>query len=612
VLDAIRLRGRRLPVIFSVLFFTACGSSSDGGSVASTASSPPESPSSLPSIPAPQPTPVPVTAPATSPVQTSGVTRYVNPSNAMSKDNGAGTSAAPYKTLGYAIKQLRRGDTLLISGGTYRESVDLRLAAGLASSSSLSGPLTKISGVTGSTVVIKGSEVIADWEKLNTNTYVRRGWTTNSQQVFVDGAPLKQIGGSIFGGYPDKAGNAYASILSGTGGIWPGRISGTASALVDNSFYYDAAGAALYVRVPLATLVGHIVEASVRTYAIFGSDVHDLAIANLRIEHSNTTATVQNGAVTLLGSRLQLDHMDVKYADGAGFDVTADDSTVKNVSATYCGQVGVKLRGSRSKLLDSTVSYNNTRGFNKWWEAGGAKFVGAGGLQDSVVAGNRAYFNTGDGLWFDYKNARNKIYGNNIAYNSGMGVHYEASTAAEIYRNRIFGNGQRGIYLPNSSNSVIAHNLIVHNGLEGIAIVDERGATAQMNTAFIPSNNYLAANIIGWNGKAAIVLPGEGEKSVSDANLFLGVSPPTFSLGWASTANPLLTGIAAWLAATGHDMESWHRSLVEPAGVAMAIQQKSTTPDFSAIDSIAAEYTVPIAKLPKPVPPVVSVTPGPK
>jgi parallel beta-helix repeat protein len=528
----------------------------------------------------------------------------------MAKDAGSGTVTFPYKTIGYAIKQLKRGETLMIGAGTYRESIDLRLATGLIASTT--ALLTKISGASESAVVIKGSDVIDGWEKLDTNTFVRRDWTTNSQQVFVDGSPLKQIGGSIFGGYPDKPGNAYASILSATGGIWPGRINGTASALIDNSFYYDEAGTSLYVRVPLATLDGHVVEASVRTYAIFGADVHDLAFANLRVEHSNTTATQQNGAVTLLGSRLQLDHMDVKYADGAGFDVTADDSTVSNVSATYCGQVGIKLRGSRSKLLDSTMSYNNTRGFNKWWEAGGAKFVGNGGLQDSVVAGNHAYFNTGDGLWFDYKNARNKIYGNNVAYNSGMGVHYEASASAEIYRNRIFGNSQRGIYLPNSSNSVIAHNLIVHNGLEGIAIVDERGATAQGITEFIPASNYVAANIVGWNGKAAIVLPAEGETAVSDANLFLGVSPPTFSLGWASTTNPILTGIAAWVAATSHDVESWYRSMAEPVAVANAIEQKSTAPDFSQIDTIAAGYVVPIAKLPKPLSPVITATPGPK
>lgn len=609
---AFQLRGLRLPVILSTLVLQAC---SGGGSPPADVQAPAPTMTSTaaPSSPAPDGSPAPATPttqPATAPAQSLGPTRYVIPSHAMAKDTGAGTADAPYKTLGYAIKQLRTGETLSIAAGTYRESIDLRTATNIKPSTTAA--LTTIAGASGAVVTIKGSDVVDGWEKVGTNTFVRHGWSVNTQQVFVDGASLKQIGGSIFNGYPDQAGNAYASILSGTGGIWPGRVSGTVSALVDNSFYYDAAGVALYVRVPLASLQGHVVEASTRTYSVFGTGVTNLKISNLRFEHSNTTATMQNGAITLLGSKVQIDHVDVKYADGAGFDISADDSSLKNVSATYCGQVGIKLRGARSQLLDSTMSYNNTRGFNKWWEAGGAKFVGAGGLQDSTVAGNKAYFNQGDGIWFDYKNARNKVYNNNVAYNTGMGVHYEASTSAEIYRNRIFGNGQRGIYLSNSSKSVIAHNLIIYNGMEAVAIVDERGAVAQNNIEFIPAGNYVAGNVIGWNSKASIVLPQPEVAAISDANLYLGVTQPTFSLGWASSVNPLLTGIAAWTSATRHDVESWYRSMAEVASLSTAVQAKNTAPDFAALDTIAAGYTVPIAKLPQPVSTVVTSRPGPK
>jgi len=537
------------------------------------------------------------------------VTRYVNPAHSAAQDGGDGNAAAPFKTLSFAMTRMLVGDTLLIHSGTYRETLDLRKATALLSTSTTPTAVTKIAAVAGATVLLKGSDVVQGWEWIRPNVFVRRNWTVNSQQVFVDGVPLKQLGGSIYGGFPDKPGNSYAHILASSGGIWPGRINGNIDSVVDAAFYYDAAAQILYVKGPWSTLQDRTVEVSTRSYAIFGSDLHDLSLSSLQVAHSNTSATMQNGAVTLYGSRLVLDRIDVKYADGAGFDITGNNNVLRNSSASLCGQIGIKMRGHYAQLLNSTMTYNNTRGFNKWWEAGGAKFVGDGGLKSSTVAGNRAYFNAGDGLWFDTNNSNNKIRDNSIAYNSGMGIHYEASQTGTVFRNIIFGNGQRGIYLPNSMNSVVHNNLIVGNALEGIAIVDVRGATAQNDLALTPAGNYVAANVLGWNGKSAIVLPGEGVRAEADANLFLGATVPSFALGWPTPTNPALD-LPAWRA-TNHDLHSWHVQMAMPTSLAAQIQQQATSPNFSAVTAIATGYSVPLSALPRPVPVGIGSKPGP-
>ena len=47
-------------------------------------------------------------------------TYYVAPSSSGGSDSNAGTLAAPFETLQYAINQLSAGDTLYIRAGTHK------------------------------------------------------------------------------------------------------------------------------------------------------------------------------------------------------------------------------------------------------------------------------------------------------------------------------------------------------------------------------------------------------------------------------------------------------------------------------------------------------------
>jgi parallel beta-helix repeat protein len=511
--------------------------------------------------------------------------RYADPANPAAQDAGEGDAKHPYRTLAYAIRNLRPGDTLNIAGGVYREA--LRFPDG-----NWSGGPTVIQAAGNAEVLIKGSDIVTGWERQAGSVYVKRPWTVNSQQVVVDGVALKQIGGTIYGGYPEKANHPMAKLHAGQkGGIWPGRVSGGLNEMTDNSFYYDAGAQALYIKVPVTSLEGHTVEVSVRPHLVFGQRLQDVTLKNLRFQHANTTALNQTGAVTLSGSRLVLENIEVTHVDGNGFDLTGDEIVVTKSRANHCGQVGMKVRGRGNRLTGNETSFNNTRGFNKWWEAGGAKFVGEGGLRDSEVSGHRAIGNNGDGIWFDWMNSNNQVRENVAAYNAGFGIHYEASQRGYIYNNYVFANKQRGIYLPHSSESVVAHNLVAKNGMEGIAVIDE--GRSKTKTELRPRANRVFGNIIAWNGKAAIVLPAGLVENASDYNLLLSArEPPAFSLGWGSRASPLRKGLADWRAASGQDTHSWSESLEVPRALLAALEKGQPDPDWSQVMSLASRFSV--------------------
>ncbi|HKA40311.1 MAG TPA: right-handed parallel beta-helix repeat-containing protein [Burkholderiales bacterium] len=508
--------------------------------------------------------------------------RYVDPSNPAAQDAGAGDAAHPYRTLTHAMKQLKPGDVLTIAGGTYRESLIFPEINWWAVAT------TVIQPVPGANVLIKGSDVVTGWTAQGGGLFVRHNWTVNSQQVFVDGIALKQIGGTVFGGYPGTPGHYLAGELATQGGIWPGRVSGGVAQMTTNSFYYDAVADSLYIKVPYTSLTGHTVEVSVRPFLVFGRGVERVTLKKLNFMHANTTAQNQNGAITLIDSnRNVIDGLDVRYVDGAGMDISGDENTIKNNAAKYCGQLGMKVRGRANTLTYNTTNYNNTRGFNTFWEAGGAKFVGNGGLRDSIVARHYAVGNNGDGIWFDWMNDNNRIYDSTAAYNMGFGIHYEASQRGYIYDNYAYGNKLRGIYLPHSSDSIVAFNMVAKNGFEGIAIIDE--GRSPTNPLLRPRDNLVHGNIIAWNGKAALVLPKVSANNTANYNLDLGVSPPTFSLGWT----PLFTGLDAWTAASGQDAHSWFQVFDVPPALRDGFAKKSQTLDWSAVRSVASPHAVP-------------------
>ena len=456
--------------------------------------------------------------------------RYVNPSNPAAKDMGYGTATAPWKTLAYAMIQIQPGDHLYIAPGTYRET--MRLPNRTWSSASQ----TIIEGQ--GKVVIKASDVVTNWTSLGNNRYVTP-LPKETAQVFINGKGLKQIGGNLFG----TTASTY---------MWPARLPGDQNSMPLDSFYYDATTRNLYVRTSLSSLAGQTVEVSTRQYSLFGENLANMTVKNLSFTHGNASPTTRSGQVTLLGNKLTVQSLTVTWVDAVGLELNGNDNKLTDSVANYNGQVGIKARGYRNQLLRNITNYNNQRGFNKWWEAGGAKFTGSGGLRDSLVAQHTAIGNLGDGVWFDWENLNNRFENSVASDNTGFGLQYEASFGGKITNNYIVNNGQRGIYLPHSSDTVVAYNLVAGNKLQGIVVIDEgvRDKTGAFDLT--PVGNKVFGNLTAFNG-GALVLPGVLATNKSDANIYAGTAPQNvMRLGWGGA----LIDLPRWVALTGQDKRS--------------------------------------------------------
>jgi parallel beta-helix repeat protein len=160
---------------------------------------------------------------------------------------------------------------------------------------------------------------------------------------------------------------------------------------------------------------------------------------------------------------------------GAGLRI-ANSSTTRRNFIHHNGWLGATCGGSQgtNAVVDSNeVSYNNTRGIDPNWGAGGIKCVIVGGL---VFRGNFVHHNSGQGLWCDNCAATTYYLGNRVEDNTHNGIYHEVSADAVINGNQVARNGgtvsaRSGIAVDNSSNVEIRNNTVVGPSGNGLILL---------------------------------------------------------------------------------------------------------------------------------------------
>jgi parallel beta-helix repeat protein len=401
-------------------------------------------------------------------------------------------------TIGKGAPHLGPGDTLLVHGGVYREQVTID------QSGTAQQPIM-IRAAEGESVTLTGADRITDWtltpgsDRVYSTPWPHKfvAWNKNythpnddyhlligrCEQVFINGYPLRQVLER------DKLGRG--------------------------AFFADLEAQRLHVQ-PAdnqeITKNKALVEASTRDQILRVKGSY-LVIKGLRFRYAANRA--QQGAAQFSGDHITVEDCTFEYTNASGATFAGKDMVVRNCTFAHNGQLGFGANHAHNLLLTGcTVRNNNTKGFDRGWEAGGDKICLTRGaiLEDSVFAENR-----GNGIWFDIGNEDCQVRNCLIANNENAGIFYEISYGLHAHDNVIVGNGfaftpgawgaAAGISLSSSPSCTIERNLILGNK-EGFNFREQSRSTPRIeNRKSEPVWNHdqiVRHNVLAYNRDAQV------------------------------------------------------------------------------------------------------------
>jgi len=372
-------------------------------------------------------------------------------------------------TIGQAAGHVAPGDTVLIHGGVYREKVVLK------TSGQEQLPIL-FKAVEGDHVVVTGTDRITDWESVAEGIVAAHWphrfitWNEHNthpsdpyhrligrcEQVFINGYALQQV-------------LQREQLGRGT-------------------FFVDLPARRLYLSPDNGMEVTDrksLVEASVRD-RIFVVEGHHIRIEGIRFRYAANRA--QQGAVEFTGDDLHVRSCIFETTNASGAEFKGQRITVENCTFQFNGQLGFGAnRAHDLRIVDCTIHHNNTKNFNRGWEASGNKLCLS---RDVVIEHSTFTENRGHGIWFDIGNENAEIHNCFIAHNENAGIFYEISYGLHAHDNVILANGfaftpgawgaAAGISLSSSPGCTVERNLLIGNR-EGFNFREQERSTPRID-----------------------------------------------------------------------------------------------------------------------------------
>lgn len=372
-------------------------------------------------------------------------------------NDAAGTAQAPMRTIGKAVAAAHAGQTILVRGGSYHESVTIPV-----------GKTLHLRAYPGEQVQLEGSRVVSGFSDSG-NDWVAGNWTPefDASPTHTRGAKDSTTSGWGFvnpkyplAAHPDQV------WVDGTAQ----RQVGSRSALKPGTFYVDYAQDRLYLG---SNPAGKTVRSSdlVRGLAIRASNSSVEGIDVRRFAPS----VPDMGAVTVERPGVSLSNMQISDNATTGLHVGATDAALTGLDLERDGMLGANtVYADRLQVRDMTARGNNTEHFNSSPVSGGLKITRTRGVhvQDSVFDHNE-----GPGLWLDESVYDAGISGNDITDNAGHGISLEISAKITVADNVLVGNGGHGIKVNNTSSVRIWNNTISGPGRALNIVQDTRRAS---------------------------------------------------------------------------------------------------------------------------------------
>jgi parallel beta-helix repeat protein len=509
---------------------------------------------------------------------------FVDQGHSKANDVNSGSREFPLKTLAAAAAKAKAGDTILIAAGTYRETILLS-----QSGASAKRPIT-FRALLGSMVTIKGSDPVSGWAPHNSEIWKKTGWEINSQQVFVDGLPLQQIGETCplsLQRFEKKP--LLPPVGEGLKDMRPG------------TFFYNHKEETLFIRLKDdADPNGRSVEVSVRDFIIPPRELNHINLERLHFSHSNSSSGPVNGMVNVWGNFWTITDCTFDYADFAGISIIGEGHKITNCKFNNNGNLGISINGSDDAhkwapvpnrppqniiLTGNETSYNNYRKFELSWQHGGIKAaVSCNGV---TVTNHKALANYGVGIWFDIYCRDITISRSTVAKNLA-GIVYEISDQATITNNLVTGNEYHGIYVDASSKVTVMNNTLDDNGF-GIVV----HGLPRPDHPSLDSNRVLN-NIISESRLVDLVLYRNGTTAtgnLSDYNLF-SRRDKGVKISWTENKGYGVTHTSLRAFATASGQET-HSFTADPMWVNREAGNYALKPASSALGAGTEEGAVP-------------------
>jgi len=402
------------------------------------------------------------------------------------------------RTIGAAAAHLEPGDTMLVHGGVYRELVTVDRGG------TPDKPIT-IRAAEGESVILTGADQLTEWsliqgtDRIYSTPWPHKFVAWNKSYTHPNDDYHRLIGRCeqvFINGYP------LAHVLE-------------REKLTRGTFFVDVDAQRLYVQPANNQEITNnktLVEASAREQ-ILRVKGNYVIVKGIRFRYAANHA--QQGAVQFSGDHISVEDCTFEYTNASGATFAGKEIVVSNCTFQHNGQLGFGAnRAHGLRMTGCTVRNNNTKGFDRGWEAGGDKICLTRGavLENSIFTDNR-----GNGIWFDIGNEDCEVRNCLIANNENAGIFYEISYGLHAHDNVIIGNGlaftpgawgaAAGISLSSSPSCTIERNLILGNK-EGFNFREQLRSTPRIdNRKSEPVWNHdqtIRHNVLAYNRDAQV------------------------------------------------------------------------------------------------------------
>ncbi len=544
-------------------------------------------------VPAPTPT-TPAPKPESENVALPSNAVYVS---AKGSDSAGGSASAPLKTIAKAISKASSGQTIVVRGGTYHESVLIP-----------DGKSVVVRNYPGETVWLDGAETLTGFTASSGGYATAWNLDFDASPTYTRGAAdsTKEAWGFVNADYPMAANPEQVWIA----GERQTQVKNLAS-LKAGTFYVDKSANKLYLG---TNPNGKKVEASTLIKAM------SIRAANTTVDGINvkrfSPSVPDMGAVTAEKSGITLKNLSVQDSATTGINVSATKNTISNVKISGSGMLGMNaVYADGLQVQNLTSNGNNTENFNSSPVSGGLKITRTRGV---VVKNSQFTNNKGPGLWIDESVYDSKILNNDMLNNSGHGLSLEISAKSTVANNRIVGNGGNGIKLNNTNDVAIWNNTISGSNRVLNIVQDARRGANKSDAGHDPRQSF-PDNTMPWiiknitvknnvfsntGGGNAIVAVEDYSKQFSaeamkvslGSNIYnrATASSPQWSVVWSKGAgNPAVyTTLSAFQKATSQDSSS-----AELQGTSVTDSSHNVAPSVTAKNSSATALPEAIATL---------------